>query len=347
MLVHIQMLRFVAAAAVIAFHAAGVAPDGFKMPDGAASFALSYGGRGVDLFFVISGFIIFYATQGAGLTPAQFLRRRVERIVPLYFFVIFAVTILAVALPATFGTPDWFTPRHILKSLAFIAFTDGEMPVVYVGWSLEYEMYFYLAVALLMAWTRDVWRNVVMIFSALVTVGRLPGVDAALGNYSFFADPMILEFVFGVIVGGVFVNGRVGWPMQVAAACAIAALLATDPTSRVVVSGVPSACLVAAAAFVSRRRIDPSWPELAMARLGDASYSIYLAQVDTVSLASTSIAGLLPGIQPQLLVIVTTGIVVALGLLLNILVERPLLKFSRRLGGVRPAAQTIALARRR
>jgi len=84
-----------------------------------------------------------------------------------------------------------------------------------------------------------------------------------------------------------------------------------------------------------------------MARLGDASYSIYLAQVDTVSLASTSIAGLLPGIQPQLLVIVTTGIVVALGLLLNILVERPLLKFSRRLGGVRPAAQTIALARRR
>ena len=59
------------------------------------------------------------------------------------------------------------TPRHILKSLAFIAFTDGEMPVVYLGWSLEYEMYFYLAVALLMALTRDVWRNIVMIFSAL------------------------------------------------------------------------------------------------------------------------------------------------------------------------------------
>lgn len=56
-----------------------------------------------------------------------------------------------------------------------------------------------------------------------------------------------------------------------------------------------------------------------MARLGHASYSIYLAQVETVSLASTSIAGLLPAIQPPLLVIVTTGIVVALGLLLNIL----------------------------
>jgi len=349
MLVHIQVLRFFAAAAVIAFHAAGVAPDGFKVPDGAVAFALSYGGRGVDLFFVISGFIIFYATHifytthGARLTPAEFLRRRVERIVPLYFFVIFAVTILGVTLPATFGTPDWFTPRHILKSLAFIAFTDGEMPVVYVGWSLEYEMYFYLAVALLMAQTRNVWRNIVMIFSALVTVGRIPGVDAALGHYSFFADPLILEFVFGVIVGGVFVNGRVSWPMQVAAACAIAAVLVTDPASRVIVSGVPSACLVAAAAFVSRQRIDPSWPELAMARLGDASYSVYLAQVDTVSLASTSIAGLFPAIPPLPLVVVTTGIVVGLGLLLNILVERPLLKFSRRLGGVRPPARIVAL----
>jgi exopolysaccharide production protein ExoZ len=348
MLVPIQVLRFFAAAAVIAFHAAGVAPDGFKVPDGAAAFALSYGGRGVDLFFVISGFIIFYATHisyathGARLTAAEFLRRRVERIVPLYFFVIFAVTILGVTLPATFGTPGWFTPRHILKSLAFIAFTDGEMPVVYVGWSLEYEMYFYLAVALLMALTRDVWRNIVMIFSALVTLGRIPGVDAALGHYSFFADPLILEFVFGVIVSGVFVNGRVSWPIQAAAACAIAAVLVTDPASRVIVSGVPSACLVAAAAFVSRKRIDPSWPELAMARLGDASYSIYLAQVDTVSLASTSIAGLFPAIPPLPLVVVTTGIVVALGLLLNILVERPLLKFSRRLGGVRPPARIIA-----
>jgi len=331
MLVYIQVLRLIAAVAVVAFHALGVAPNGFKVAESTISFVLSYGGRGVDLFFVISGFIIFYATHSAKLKPAEFLRRRVERIVPLYFLATFAVTILAMTVPATFNTPDWYTPRHILKSLAFIAFTDGEMPVVYVGWSLEYEMYFYLTVALLMALTRDVWRNIVMIFSALAMVGRIPGVDAALGNYAFFVDPMILEFVLGVAMGNLFVNGRVNWPILVAAASAIAALLATDPANRVIVSGVPAACLVAAAAFVSRKRIDPSWLERALARLGDASYSIYLAQVQTVSLASTSIAGLLPAIPPLLLVTVTTGIVVALGLLLNILAERPLLKLGRRL----------------
>ena len=341
MLVHIQILRFFAALAVVAFHAWGVAPDGFKVPDNAIAFALSYCGHGVDLFFVISGFIIFYATHRATLTPAEFLRRRVERIAPLYFFVTFAVIVLAMTFPATFGTEGWYTPRHILKSLAFIAFTDGEMPVVYMGWSLEYEMYFYLAVALLMALTCDVWRNIVMIFSALAILGRIPGVDATLGNYAFFVDPMILEFVLGVIAASLFVNGRVSWPISVAAACAVAAVFVAEPANRVIVSGIPSACLVTAAAFVSRKRINPSWPELALARLGDASYSIYLAQVQTVSLASTTIASLVPVVPPLLLVIVTCGIVVALGLLLNILAERPLLNLCRRIGQRRPGAPLV------
>jgi exopolysaccharide production protein ExoZ len=332
MLVYIQILRFFAALAVVAFHVLGAPPKGFEVPESALSFALSYGGRGVDLFFVISGFVIFYATHCSKLTPADFLRRRVERIVPLYFFVIFVVTMLAITLPAIFGAPGWYTPRHIIKSLAFIAFTDGDMPVVYVGWSLEYEMYFYLAVALLMALTHDVWRNIVVIFSAAAFLGQIPGVAAALGNYAFFTDPMILEFVLGVIVGRVFVNGRVGWQIPVAAACAIAAVLVSDPASRVIVSGVPSACLVAAAAWLSRKRGHPSWPERALARLGDASYSIYLAQVETVSLASVAVAGLIPAIPPLLLLTGTTCIVVALGLALNLVVERPLLKLCRGLG---------------
>jgi exopolysaccharide production protein ExoZ len=341
MLVYIQILRFFAAIAVVAFHALGAPPKGFEVPESTLTFALSYGGRGVDLFFVISGFVIFYATHSSKLTPAEFLRRRVERIAPLYFFVIFSVTMLAITLPATFGTPDWYTPRHILKSLAFISFTDGDMPVVYVGWSLEYEMYFYLAVALLMALTRNVWRNIVVMFSAAAIMGQIPGVATTLGNYAFFADPMILEFVLGVIVGWVFVNGRIGWPMPLAAACAIAAVLVTDPTSRVIVSGIPAASLVAAAAWLSRKRIDPSWPERALARLGDASYSIYLAQVQTVSLASIAVAGLFPAIPPLLLLMVTSSIVVALGLALNILVERPLLRLCRRLGAPRPMATTL------
>jgi exopolysaccharide production protein ExoZ len=331
MLVYIQVLRFLAAFAVVAFHAWGVAPDGYKVSDDAAAFVLSHGGRGVDLFFVISGFIIYYATHRATHDAAKFLRRRVERIVPLYFFVTFAITLLGMTLPDMFGTPDWFTARHILKSLAFISFTDGGMPVVYVGWSLEYEMYFYLTAALLMALTQNVWRNIVVLFSALAILGQGPGVAAAIGPYAFFADPLILEFVLGVIVGIVFVQGRIEWPALAAAACAIVAVLVADPASRVITSGLPSACLVAAAAFASRKRPVPSWPERALARLGDASYSIYLVQVNTVSLATVAIVAVMPGIAPLLLVLATSSIVAALGLLLNIFVERPVLELARRL----------------
>jgi len=343
MLVHLQILRFLAALAVVAFHALGLAPKGFEVPESALSLALSYGGHGVDLFFVISGFIIFYTSRSAALMPAAFLRRRIERVVPLYFFVIVAFTLLAITLPAVFGTPGWYTPRHILKSLAFISFTDGEPPVVAVGWSLEYEMYFYLVVALLMALTRDAWRNVVMMFSALAVVGQLPEVSAALGNYAFFTDPMILEFVLGVIVGQFFVQGRIGLPMLIPTACAFAAVLAGDPFNRAVMAGVPAACLVAAAALISRGRSDLSWSERTLARLGDASYSIYLAQVETVSLAALGLATLFPAIAPLLLLNVTTCLVVALGLLLNITVERPLLELCRGLRRSHASRQVKAI----
>jgi exopolysaccharide production protein ExoZ len=192
-----------------------------------------------------------------------------------------------------------------------------------------------------MALTRDVWRNIVMIFSALAILGRIPGIEAALGNYAFFVDPMILEFVLGVIAGHIFVDGRVGSPTILSVAFAIAAVLIADPANRAIVSGIPSACLVIAAAFLSRTRIDPSWLERVLARLGDASYSIYLAQVQTVSLASTTIASLVPVVPPLLLVIVTSGIVVAFGLLLNILAERPLLNLCRRIGPPRTGATLI------
>src|SRR3954470_13961509 len=344
MLVHVQILRFLAALAVVAFHALGLAPKGYEVPESALSLALSYGGHGVDLFFVISGFIIFYTTRAATLTPADFLRRRIERIAPLYFFVILAFTLLAIALPAVFGTPGWYTPRHILKSLAFISFTDGAPPVIAVGWSLEYEMYFYLAAALLMALTREVWRNIVVLFSALAIFGQLPGVSAALGHYAFFTDPMILEFVLGVIAGHLFVHRRIDRPMLIATGCALAAVLAGDPFNRAIVAGIPAACLVAAAAFVSRKRAHPSWPERVLARLGDASYSIYLAQVETVSLAGIAGANLLPAIPPLFLLSCPSSIVVALGLLLNILVERPLLQLCR---GARFPQSTFATTARR
>jgi len=344
MLAHIQILRFLAAAAVVAFHVWGIAPDHINVPADTPTFGLWHFGHGVDLFFVISGFIIYYATQasaarGKELSPSAFLRRRIERIVPLYAFAILAMTVLAAALPAIFGAPGWYTPSHVLKSLAFVSFTDGEMPVVFVGWSLEYEMYFYLALAALMALTKDAWRAVVVAFCGMVMIGRIPGVADALGHYAFFTDPLILEFIFGVIAGILFVNGMNGEngmrAILLAAACTTLVLLVTDPANRALVYGLPSAALVAGAAWLSRLRTNASRLERACERLGDASFSIYLIQAPLVVFAAQGVAALFPQIHPHGLVVLASALVIAAGLALNIMVERPLLSLCRRVGATR------------
>lgn len=341
MLVHIQILRFLAAAAVVAFHVWGIAPDHIHVPADTPSLGLWHFGHGVDLFFVISGFIIYYATEaamarGQPLTSSAFLRRRVERIVPLYSVTILVMTALAAALPAIFDAPGWYTFNHVLKSLAFVSFTGGEMPVVFVGWSLEYEMYFYLALALLIMLTRDAWRAVVMAFCGVVMIGQIPGVADTLGHYAFFTDPLILEFVFGVLAGILFVNGVSGRngtrAILLAAACATAVLLASDPANRALVYGLPSVALVTAAAWIGRLRADPSRLERACERLGDASFSIYLIQAPLVVFAAQGVAALFPHIHPLLLVALASALVIAAGLALNITLERPLLALCRRVG---------------
>ncbi len=353
MLVHIQILRFLAAAAVVAFHVWGIAPDHIDVPADTPTLGLWHFGHGVDLFFVISGFIIYYATQasaahGKPLTPSAFLRRRVERIVPLYAFTILAMTTLAAALPAIFGTPGWYSLSHVLKSLAFVSFTDGQMPVVFAGWSLEYEMFFYLALALLMMLTQDAWRAVVVAFCGLAMIGQLPGVANMLGHYTFFTDPLILEFIFGVLAGILFVNGMGGKPhtgaMLLASACATAVLLVTDPANRALVYGVPSVALVAAAAWISRLRSNTSALERACERLGDASFSIYLIQAPLVVFAAQGVAALFPQIHPLSLVASASALVIAAGLALNIVLERPLLALCRRIGKPHTAKNGMQLA---
>jgi len=341
MLVHIQILRFLAAAAVVAFHVWGIAPDHINVPAKTPTLGLWHFGHGVDLFFVISGFIMYYATQaalarGKPLTPSAFLRRRVERIVPLYAAMILIMTALAMVLPAIFDAPGWYTLPHVLKSLAFVSFTSGEMPVVFVGWSLEYEMFFYLALALLMALTQDAWRAVVVTFCSLVMIGKIPGVAEALGPYTFFTDPLILEFIYGIIAGILFVDGvranRTHHALLVAAACTTIVLLATDPANRALIYGLPSAALVLIAAWISRQRTQPSRLEHACERLGDASFSIYLVQAPIVVFAAQGVAALSPTIHPWSLVVLASTLVIAAGVALNIVLERPLLALCRHIG---------------
>ena len=136
----IQMARGVAANLVVFSHlffveskytAAGVLP----------AFTL-YGIAGVDLFFVLSGFIMV-AVAGRDIGPIEFLWRRATRVYPTYWLISLAVLAVAIVAPAIVNSSIQ-VPISLWRS--FLLIPDRTLPLLAVGWTLVHEMYFYLGV---------------------------------------------------------------------------------------------------------------------------------------------------------------------------------------------------------
>ena len=107
-----------------------------------------FGGAGIDIFFVISGFIMVYTTMDREITPWSFMADRIARIVPAYWAATLGVFFLALVAPSLLQTShmQW---DELFKSLVFVPFrkaTGLVQPVLFVGWTLNYEMFFYLRV---------------------------------------------------------------------------------------------------------------------------------------------------------------------------------------------------------
>lgn len=303
----VQVLRALAALAVVLYHSAGATLKYSPFP--APSYQLwgSYGNFGVDLFFVISGFVIFHTTRD--MSAAQFASKRIKRIVPIYWL----LTLLAFALAATIGLSGRGADfGHLASSLGFVSFTQWNMPLLYVGWSLEYEMYFYAVVTIALLATRNPWPAAVSFLCGMVAVGHLFS-DKAL---SFLAHPIMLEFVAGILIAQAF-HRRIGRIELTAFALAVAAAVLFRPAFDVLPLVVASG-LVVAAVFLNRPA--PRW----LTRLGDASYSIYLVQVFTVPVVAKVMRAAWPAHHPELLVVAAAAATLAAGMLSFVLLEKPI-----------------------
>jgi exopolysaccharide production protein ExoZ len=276
----VQILRAVAAVAVVIAHL----PNSWQL-----TACVSYGAVGVDIFFVISGFIIVYASRELFTARSGWLRflcRRLARIVPLYW----GVTTLAVAI-SLIGHPDYwsyfFVPSWIVSTYLFLPF-DGRMPMVAVGWTLNFEMLFYAVFAVV------IWLKPSV---AVLTVGVLFGFAAILHRLvpdlppllSVWTNPITGEFVFGAGLALIYLRGiRLPAIVSLGLLCAgIAgfsfacahgyyAVPINDPwVPRPFAWGIPALAIVAAAAL-PRTPLRLTRLVKAGARLGDASYCIYL-----------------------------------------------------------------------
>jgi exopolysaccharide production protein ExoZ len=320
----VQALRGFAALMVVAFHAQLMVRD--KLNGLVINFQA--GASGVDIFFAISGFVMVITTASAWGEPdlwRSFLRRRLMRIVPLYWCITAAFASLLLLYPRL-AEHSSLMPWHTIASFLFIPAWNGEhkiAPLLVAGWTLSYEMLFYLLFAFALRLRLHPVHVTTVALMALSAIGLFR--TDAWGAPSSLLSPMLMEFVFGMWIGMATLKGR-QLPAPVAqwlAPLSVLLLLATNalPTQicfdyRLIFWGIPGAALLASIiALESKWNI---WFQGLPVLLGDASYAVYLSHSLFISLLSVillhlhlgAVMALGVGFIGSLLVAATGGIVI-------------------------------------
>lgn len=241
----------------------------------------------VDLFFIISGFVIWISTSGRGMTVKEYMWRRFMRVVPLYWVVTLASCLLYLC-NRHWARGEEVTWPYLGLSLAFWPYfrsTGAVAPIVAPGWTLNLEMLFYLLFAMALP-QRNEWRRVAAVALALAGI-VLQGVWMGRDYPPLYAwsRPVIMEFAAGLCLGYAYLRGWLkpgshGWWL-VALAMVLFMLQVNQPRPygvwRLLYFGVPNLLLAGGLLMLERGGRLPRWRFFA--HLGDASYSMYLWHV--------------------------------------------------------------------
>lgn len=296
---------------------------------------------GVDLFFVISGFIMVHASSGlfgqAG-GARLFLARRIARIVPLYWAATTLFLLVMLVSPALLnsGAPS---AGQVLASYLFWPLPDAAgaiQPVYSLGWTLNYEMLFYalFGAALLLPARLVVPATAVALFGLVATQAMTP----LPLPFGFWAQPIVLEFAGGMAIAllrnhGLRLEGRLRWLMVAAGVAILAAAAGSEwahtPWGSLAYRG-PAALLLVTAAACGRGQSAPSALVRQLARLGDASYALYLIHPFAMRAVRQIFLRLAPG-ATTIFIIAALAAAVLGAMAVYRWFEKPMTKLLRRL----------------
>ncbi len=294
MFVWVQVLRGLAAAIVVCHHYVASQSEMVNV----SRWLLNFGGSGVDIFFVISGFImmITQSDPAKNYTAKDFLVRRLARVAPLYWVltgVAFALVLLAGS-----SINTHVSAQEFIMSMLFLPYSETPISmsmsahtayVIPMAWTLTFEWYFYVVFAISLAF-------------GLKPVARLPFISAwfacaVIAGIIFqpaslilqvMTSPLVFEFLLGSIIAVLYMRGHRLSGMQAAilavgSLAVLANLLHADPLMRTLIWGSASFALIAAATLYEGRgqRAAAIRP---FAHLGDISYSLYLSHFFSLAL---------------------------------------------------------------
>jgi len=337
----IQVLRALAAVLVTICHAQAEVSKIGEIPSAWPPAVLAnLAGFAVQLFFVISGFIMVYSTEplfGTSNGSLVFLKHRLVRIVPLYWIV------TSVYLALTLLVPEFakeYPVSFVVASYLFIpaARPDGVIePIVGQGWSLNYEMFFYLIFAATVFSSRRV--SVVMVTAVLLSLVAFGNVTPSLPLVlSFLTSPILLYFVFGTWIGLAYREGVSLPPTYGLVLIAIATILLglglspfAQPLGAVSSWFLPA--LIVAGVVLPRLSFNgPLWSLTII--IGTASYALFLFHAIPIRalfyLARWSNFDI--GRAPAVYVSAGVALAILLAIAIYYCIERPIMRASRPTG---------------
>jgi exopolysaccharide production protein ExoZ len=322
-------------------------------------FGLLHVGRaGVDVFFVISGFIMFHTTQNNDRTTAQFWTDRIIRIAPLYWLMtLFIVALYLFGLPS--GDVTHIDPNDVPLGLLFIPNLRGDEdwnPIIATGWTLIFEMYFYALFGLTF-FLRSQMKALALLtafFIAYYLLSLLVPLPYTLYRWS---QPITLEFAAGGLLALLYraplalprLSAKAtGYGLIAAGVIAffVVAYIFTDQTAeptglRTLVNGPPAVMVIAGALMLEKSGV--VWNSRTLLLLGAASYSIYLVHLPVLQYASilwqnlSPLPLMLPVFYAATYVVATLG-----GLALYFIFEKPVTAWLKARVRRRPARAVLA-----
>ncbi|GAA0536512.1 exopolysaccharide production protein ExoZ [Rhizomicrobium palustre] len=328
---NIQVLRAVAALGVVFHHSMHALEDSAP---GHFQWNWSFGAYGVEIFFVISGYIMMMVTSAKEKTAGSFLTARLIRILPLYYLLTAFVIVLKITGLAHFGN-DPITPAWAAKSFLFLPFTKADMPsspILFPGWTLNYEMMFYLLFAASLM-VRSETLRVKIVIASIAAAFLLPWIwSTPLTRY--FGSEVITGFAFGVALWPLTQKLRltpaIATALIVAGVAAMAAIdhnhLNDTPLMGAALS-LAAAAIVAGAIFLERGGL--SVKNRALVGLGDASYALYLVHPIVIAVIAHLAAKAHVGPVAMVLTMIAASLAVAVVMYEKL--DRPLHEGLRRL----------------
>lgn len=354
----IQILRAIAAVMVTIAHASEEAKYFYKF---VPPFETDPFGKGVDLFFVISGFIIYYSSLRLFSEPnpaKTFAWNRFVRVIPLYY--VFTTAMVGVVLLFPGGVKEaTFDIVQIITSYLFIPYAryDGRIaPILSLGWTLNYEIFFYALFAICMFFDpKKAAKRIIILLFILAGIGAFVP-DDAFAPLSFWTYNIILEFAMGIGIALAYEK----WGKRFARSRRLAVILLVigflgiyflnQPVKplalpRFLTAGVPASLMVIAAVLLLPAPAEWRLPRWAVA-LGDSSYSLYLSHrfvqrpVQLVLTKSQIVPPAhLGGIYVTLAVLAAIGV----GHVIYLFVEKPLLQRWRSSGRSRASVSSSSV----